>query len=150
MASIAIIGGGPAGLFAADRLAGAGHGVTIYDRMPSPCRKFLMAGRGGLNLTHSEPFERFLARYPDLPEALEKAIRAFPPDALRDFAADSDNAPSLAQRAGLSRGDEGLAHAACVALAVGSEGRDLKSRHEWQGWNEAGALLFATPSGPVS
>ncbi len=88
MASIAIIGGGPAGLFAADRLAGAGHGVTIYDRMPSPCRKFLMAGRGGLNLTHSEPFERFLARYPDLPEALEKAIRAFPPDALRDFAAE--------------------------------------------------------------
>ncbi len=88
MASLAIIGGGPAGLFAAERLAGAGHSVTIFDRMPSPGRKFLMAGRGGLNLTHSEPFERFLARYPHLPEVLEKAIRAFPPDALRDFAAE--------------------------------------------------------------
>ncbi|MCA3667075.1 MAG: NAD(P)/FAD-dependent oxidoreductase, partial [Methylobacterium sp.] len=88
MPRIAIIGGGPAGLVAADRRATAGHAVTLFDRMPSPGRKFLMAGRGGLNLTHSEPLERFLARYPDCPEALEKAIRAFPPDALRDFAAE--------------------------------------------------------------
>ena len=60
---VAIIGAGPAGLMAAEVLAGAGLTVTVYDRMPSVGRKFLMAGRGGLNLTHSEEFERFVSRY---------------------------------------------------------------------------------------
>ena len=58
-----VIGAGPAGLMAAEQLAQSGLAVTIYDRMASPARKFLMAGRGGLNLTHSEDFARFLARY---------------------------------------------------------------------------------------
>jgi predicted flavoprotein YhiN len=63
--SIAIIGAGPAALMAAQMLAEKGHKVTIYDRMPSPARKFLIAGRGGLNLTHSEPLDDFLNRYGD-------------------------------------------------------------------------------------
>jgi len=79
---IAIVGAGPAGLIAAERLAQTGHRVVIYDRMPSPARKLLMAGRGGLNLTHSEPLDRLLQRYhPDEPRLLD-AVRAFPPDAL--------------------------------------------------------------------
>ncbi|MGX5734921.1 NAD(P)/FAD-dependent oxidoreductase [Bosea thiooxidans] len=83
---IAIIGAGPAGLIAAERLAGAGHRVTIYERMASPARKFLLAGRGGLNLTHSESFDAFLGRYREAAGWLEPALRAFPPPALRDWA----------------------------------------------------------------
>ncbi len=82
MAEIKIIGAGPAGLMAAEILATAGHSVTIHDHMPSPARKFLLAGRGGLNLTHSEPLEQLLERYGEAQAFLEPAIRAFPPDAL--------------------------------------------------------------------
>lgn len=83
---VAVIGAGPAGMIAAERLAQAGYGVTIYDRMPSPARKLLMAGRGGLNLTHSEPLARLLKRYrPENPQLLE-ALSAFPPDALISWA----------------------------------------------------------------
>ncbi|MDE2115424.1 MAG: TIGR03862 family flavoprotein [Hyphomicrobiales bacterium] len=83
----AIIGGGPAGLMAADVLSRHGIAVTIYDQMPSFGRKFLMAGRGGLNLTHSEPLEAFLTRYQNA-DWLAPAIAAFPPDSLRELAAE--------------------------------------------------------------
>lgn len=79
---IAIIGAGPAGLMAAETLALAGCAVEIFERMPSPARKLLIAGRGGLNLTHSEPLERFLTRYRDAAPHLAPHIRAFPPAAL--------------------------------------------------------------------
>ena len=79
---VAIIGAGPAGLFAAERLATAGVAVDIYEQMPSPARKLLMAGRGGLNLTHSEPLDRFLSRYAPEAGPVADAIRAFPPSAL--------------------------------------------------------------------
>mgnify|MGYP001766090819 CR=1 FL=1 len=83
---VAVVGAGPAGLIAAERLAHAGYRVTIYDRMPSPARKLLMAGRGGLNLTHSEPLDRLLSRYrPENPQ-LHEALRAFPPEALVSWA----------------------------------------------------------------
>ncbi|MGA7971255.1 MAG: NAD(P)/FAD-dependent oxidoreductase, partial [Pseudolabrys sp.] len=81
----AVIGGGPAGLMAAEVLARAGVAVTVYDQMPSLGRKFLLAGRGGLNLTHSEDLERLLGRYGDAPPLLRKVIEAFPPDALRTW-----------------------------------------------------------------
>jgi uncharacterized flavoprotein (TIGR03862 family) len=80
MADVAVVGAGPAGLMAAEALAAAGARVTLYDAMARPGRKFLLAGRGGLNLTHSEPLEPFLARYA-CPE-IEPHIRAFPPAAL--------------------------------------------------------------------
>jgi uncharacterized flavoprotein (TIGR03862 family) len=86
LSTIAVIGAGPAGLMAADVLANAGHAVSLYDRMPSAGRKFLMAGRGGLNLTHSEHFDRLLERYGPARVWLEPKIRTFPPDTLRAFA----------------------------------------------------------------
>ncbi len=79
---VSIIGAGPAGLMAAEVLARGGAEVTILDHMPAPARKFLLAGRGGLNLTHSEPLETLLTRYGEAKEFLEPAIRAFPPEAL--------------------------------------------------------------------
>ena len=81
--AIAILGAGPAGLMAAEILSAAGLGVTVYERMPTPGRKLLIAGRGGLNLTHSEPLEIFLSRYGDATSYLRAAIDALPPDALR-------------------------------------------------------------------
>ena len=85
MKNIAVIGAGPAGLIAAEVLAQGGAAVTVYDAMPSAGRKFLMAGRGGLNLTHSEPLPAFLARYREAMPHLAAAIEAFPPQALRDW-----------------------------------------------------------------
>ena len=75
MADVKIIGAGPAGLMAAEVLATAGHKVTIHDHMPAPARKFLLAGRGGLNLTHSEPLDTFLERYGEAQAFLAPAIR---------------------------------------------------------------------------
>src|SRR5436190_22965397 len=80
---VAIIGAGPAGLMAAEVLARAGAGVTVYEAMPSAGRKFLMAGRGGLNLTHSEALPGFLARYGTATPHLAAVIEAFSPDNLR-------------------------------------------------------------------
>ena len=84
----AVIGGGPAGLIAAERLAAAGADVTVYDHAPSVGRKFLLAGRGGLNLTHAEPFEQFITRYGDAADNLRPALEAFPPHALRAWSAE--------------------------------------------------------------
>src|ERR1700686_5229611 len=81
--SVAVIGGGPAGLMAAEVLAQGGAAVTVYDQMTSLGRKFLLAGRGGLNLTHSEELPLFLSRYGDSDALLRGAIEAFPPTALR-------------------------------------------------------------------
>jgi uncharacterized flavoprotein (TIGR03862 family) len=83
--AVAVIGGGPAGLMAAESLAGAGLTVTVFDRMPSLGRKLLMAGRGGLNLTHSEPLSDFLGRYGAARERLAPIVTAFPPDAVREW-----------------------------------------------------------------
>src|SRR5438552_13097818 len=81
--AVAVVGAGPAGLMAADVLAAGGAAVTVYDRMPAVGRKFLLAGRGGLNLTHSEAFDTLMARYGAAAPRLRPAIEAFPPDALR-------------------------------------------------------------------
>ncbi len=84
----AVIGAGPAGLFAAEALARAGARVVVYEHKATPARKFLMAGRGGLNITHSENLDRFISRYGDAASRLTPFIKAFPPQALRDFCAE--------------------------------------------------------------
>ena len=81
-----VVGGGPAGLMAAERLAQAGCQVHVYDHMPSVARKLVLAGRSGLNLTHDEPVAQLLARYGDAP-VVRAAVAAFPPAALREWAA---------------------------------------------------------------
>lgn len=147
---IAIVGAGPAGLIAAEHLAQAGYGVTIYERMPSPGRKFLMAGRGGLNLTHGEDLETFLTRYTPNQPLLEKAIRAFPPNALRAWAdelgqqtfAGSSNRifPRALKASPLMR---------AWLQRLNNLGVNLKARHTWQGFTSASQLLFSTPDGVI-
>ena len=83
---VAVVGGGPAGLAAAEVLADAGRRVTVFDQMPSVGRKLLLAGRSGLNLTHAEPLEAFLDRYGEARQHLEPSIRDFTPDDLREWA----------------------------------------------------------------
>ena len=148
MPKVAVIGAGPAGLMAAEVLAQGGVEVDVYDAMPSVGRKFLLAGVGGMNITHAEPFEPFVTRYGGRITALRPLLEAFPPTALREWI-----------------------HGLGIDTFVGSSGRvfptDMKAapllrawlhrlreagvrfhvRHRWQGWNETGALRFATPAG---
>ena len=148
MPAVAIIGGGPAGLMAAELLAQGGVQVDLYDAMPSVGRKFLLAGVGGMNITHSEPFDTFLSRYGARSAAIKPLLEAFPPAALREWI-----------------------HGLGVETFVGSSGRvfpkDMKAapllrawlhrlreagvrfhvRHRWLGWAEDGALRLAGPQG---
>ncbi|MDF1483987.1 TIGR03862 family flavoprotein [Ramlibacter sp. H39-3-26] len=154
---VAVIGAGPAGLMAAEVLAAAGRAVHVYDAMPSAGRKFLLAGKGGLNMTHAEPAPAFLSRYGTREPWLAPLLRRFGADAVRAWA-----------------------HGLGVETFVGSSGRvfphDMKAapllrawlhrlrgagvqfhmRHRWLGWDAppvAGgpqALRFATPAGEVA
>src|SRR6202012_3817150 len=81
--AVAVIGGGPAGLMAAETIAAAGFDVDVFDAMPSVGRKFLMAGKGGMNLTHSEPLDAFLSRYGARRADIAPLVDQLPPDALR-------------------------------------------------------------------
>jgi len=143
-----IVGAGPAGLAAAEVLARAGVAVVIHDRMPNPARKFLLAGRGGLNLTHSEPLGDFLARYGAAQSSLETAIRAFTPDDLRawceelgieTFVGSSGRVFPKQMKA------SPLLRAWLARLA--DLGVQLVTRSRWAGWN-GDALTFETPDGP--
>ncbi|MEH2556118.1 putative flavoprotein (TIGR03862 family) [Bradyrhizobium algeriense] len=147
--NVAVIGAGPAGLMAAEVLALGGAEVTVYDAMPSAGRKFLMAGRGGLNLTHSEPLPAFLARYREAMPHLKAAIEAFPPQALRDWS------KALGQETfvGSSGRVFPKAFKASPLLRawlrrLDSIGVRLELRHRWSGWDEQGRLRFQTPDGP--
>ncbi|WP_336814028.1 NAD(P)/FAD-dependent oxidoreductase [Bosea sp. MMO-172] len=148
MSDIAIIGAGPAGLIAAERLAGAGHRVTIYERMASPARKFLLAGRGGLNLTHSEPFDAFLGRYREAGDWLESALRAFPPQALRDWA-DGLGAETFVGSSGrvFPRAMKASPLLRAWLGRLDGLGVRLASGRLWTGWDVDGALTFRLASG---
>ena len=133
---------------AAEVLAQGGARVTVYDAMASAGRKFLMAGRGGLNLTHSEPLPQFLARYREAAPKLKAAIDAFPPDALRawsgalgepTFVGSSGRVfPKAFKASPLLRAWLRRLNAAGVRFAF---------RHRWTGWDDKGRLLFRTTEG---
>lgn len=146
--TVAIIGGGPAGLMAAETISEQGYPVDIYDGMPSVGRKFLLAGVGGLNITHSEPFEHFLTRYGPRQADMTPWLEAFSPERLRQwvhqlgidtfvgssgrvFPTQMKAAPLL--RAWLHRLRQG--------------GVQLHVRHRWLGWHPQGGLRLATPDG---
>ena len=148
---VAVVGGGPAGLMAAEELARAGRAVHLFDAMPSVGRKFLLAGKGGLNLTHSEPFDIFVSRFGDRAPQLAPLLKEFGPDELRVWAkalgvdtfvgtsgrvfpADMKAAPLL--RAWLHR--------------LRAMGVQFHMRHRWVGWTEDGALRLESPTGMVS
>lgn len=146
--NIAIIGAGPAGLIAAERLAGAGHRVAIYERMASPARKFLLAGRGGLNLTHSEPFDAFLRRYREAEGWLEPALRAFPPQALRDWA-DGLGAETFVGSSGrvFPRAMKASPLLRAWLRRLEGLGVRLATGRLWSGWDADGALTFRVAGG---
>lgn len=146
--TVAVIGGGPAGLMAAEVLSQNGVRVELFDAMPSVGRKFLMAGKGGMNITHSEPMDRFLDRYGARREQIKPLLEAFSPDALREwmhglgietfigtsgrvFPVDMKAAPLL--RAWLHR--------------LRAAGVSFHMRHRWCAWNDEGMLRFMTPEG---
>ncbi|WP_188583891.1 NAD(P)/FAD-dependent oxidoreductase [Azorhizobium oxalatiphilum] len=148
---VAIIGAGPAGLMAASHLAAAGVRVRLFDRMPAPARKFLMAGRGGLNLTHSEPLDRFLTRYGPAADHLAPAIHAFPPEALRAFVEDLGE-PTFVGSSGrvFPKSFKASPLLRAWLRRLGEAGVTLHARHDWTGWTEDGALSFRTPEGTVT
>ena len=150
MRRVVIIGGGPAGLMAAETVAAAGLEVAVFDAMPSVGRKFLIAGKGGMNITHAEPLAAFKQRYRERAEFVSPLLDAFGPDALRQWI-----------------------HGLGIETFVGTSGRvfptEMKAapllrawlhrlrqqkvqfhvRHRWLGWSATGALRFATPEGEV-
>jgi uncharacterized flavoprotein (TIGR03862 family) len=136
---------------AAETLAQGGGQVTICDAMPSAGRKFLMAGRGGLNLTHSEGLETFLDRYREARPNLEAAIRAFPPDRLRAWCEELGQAtfvgssgrifPKVLKASPLLR---------AWLRRLDAMGVQFSLRHRWTGWDENGHLLFQTPDGQTA
>jgi uncharacterized flavoprotein (TIGR03862 family) len=144
---VAIIGAGPAGLMAAEVLAAGGAVVTVYDRMPSAGRKLLMAGRGGLNLTHSEASDSFLARYRDAAPALGVAIAAFPPQALRAWAEELGQ-PTFVGTSGrvFPRAMKSSPLLRAWLRRLDASGVRFAFRHRWTGWDGA-RLRFETPDG---
>jgi uncharacterized flavoprotein (TIGR03862 family) len=147
--SVAVIGAGPAGLMAAEVLSAGGAAVAVYDRMPSPARKFLMAGRGGLNLTHSEDFERFVTRYGAAANMLRPALETFPPQALRDWA-DGLGAETFVGSSGriFPKAMKASPLLRTWLRRLEAQGVTFNLRHDWRGW-DGEDLLFEGPSGAV-
>ncbi len=148
MKHVVIIGAGPAGLMAADVVSAAGQAVTVVDRMPSVGRKLLMAGRGGLNLTHSEPLEPFLARYGEARTWLEPHIRALPPADLIALAA------ALGQETFVGSSGRVFPKAmkaspllrAWLARLAG-RGVTFRARQRWVGFDDADQPVFQSETG---
>jgi uncharacterized flavoprotein (TIGR03862 family) len=145
---VAVVGGGPAGLMAAEALTQAGARVALYERMPSLGRKFLLAGRGGLNLTHSEPLPAFLERYRPPEPQLTAAITAFPPEALRAFA-ERLGEPTFVGSSGrvFPRSFKTTPLLRAWLRRLDAQGLRVRVRHRWMGWDEDGALLFKDATG---
>ena len=142
-----VVGAGPAGLAAAEVLGEAGWRVTVHERMPNPARKFLLAGRGGLNLTHSEPVESFLDRYGPARARLEPAIRAFTPSDLRAWAAGLGIETFIGSSGRVFPTEMKASPLLRAWLArLAGLGVQLAPRSRWIGW-DGDALVFETLQG---
>lgn len=147
--SIAIIGGGPSGLAAAEILSAHGHAVTIYEAMPTVARKFLLAGKSGLNITHSEPYEHFRTRYGSATPRLMPALDSFPPADIcawtqkldiEIFTGSSGRVfPKRMKASPLLRN---------WVARLETQGVNILKRHRWKGFYDS-ALLFDTADGEV-
>ena len=145
---VAVIGAGPAGLMAAEVLAQGGVHVTVYDAMPSAGRKFLMAGRGGLNLTHSEALPELLKRYGEAMPQLIPPITAFPPDRLREWS-EALGQPTFVGSSGrvFPKAFKASPLLRAWLRRLDSMGVQFALRHRWTGWDENGRLVFQASDG---
>ncbi|MBR1290232.1 MULTISPECIES: NAD(P)/FAD-dependent oxidoreductase [Bradyrhizobium] len=148
MTDVAVIGAGPAGLMAAEVQAQGGARVTVYDAMPSAGRKFLMAGRGGLNLTHSEPLSEFMARYREAAPKLQAAIEAFSPEALRAWS-EALGEPTFVGTSGrvFPKAFKASPLLRAWLRRLDASGVRFAFRHRWTGWDDEGRLVFRAPDG---
>ena len=149
---VAVIGGGPAGLMAAEVLANAGGAVqvTVYDSMPSVGRKFLLAGKGGLNLAHSESFISFVSRYGDASAAMQPMLAEFGAQQLRDWALGLGVSTFVGSSGRIFPTDMKAAPLLRAWLhRLRGAGVQFCMRHRWLGWTESTALLFSTPTGQI-
>lgn len=147
---IAVIGGGPAGLAAAEVLSAAGWPVAVYEAMPTVARKFLLAGKSGLNITHSEPFSRFAERFGTASARLRPPLEAFTPDDVRDWAAGL----GIETFVGTSGRVFPTAMKASPLLRawlrrLEAQGAKVHTRHRWVGF-DGDAVVFETPEGRKS
>ena len=149
---VAVVGGGPAGLMAAEALLQAGAHVDLYDAMPSVGRKFLLAGKGGLNLTHSEPLPAFTARYGDRAAQVQPWLDGLPPQALRDWAVGLGISTFVGSSGRVFPAEMKAAPLLRAWLhRLRAAGLRLHMRHRWQGWQPGDVpplLRFDTPAGP--
>ncbi len=146
--TVAVIGGGPAGLMAAEALSRGGVRVELFDAMPSLGRKFLLAGKGGLNLTHAEPLEPFLSRYGARRAEIAPLLAAFGADDLRGWARELGVETFVGSSGRVFPVEKKAAPLLRAWLhRLRQAGVKFHVRHRWQGWDEGGALRFATPHG---
>ncbi len=149
---VAIIGGGPAGLMAAEVLskAGAALSVHVFDAMPSVGRKFLLAGKGGLNLTHAEPAASFNTRYAEAASALAPMLSTFGADELRQWTHDLGIETFVGSSGRVFPKDMKAAPLLRHWLhRLRAAGVQFSMRHRWSGWSDSGALRFASPGGEL-
>jgi uncharacterized flavoprotein (TIGR03862 family) len=148
---VAVVGAGPAGLMAAEVLAQGGAQVHVYDAMPSAGRKFLLAGRGGLNLTHSEPFDAFVSRYGARAGQIRAWIERFDATALRAWAHELGIATFVGTSGRVFPADMKAAPLLRAWLhRLREAGVTFHMRHRLSGWTPEGSLHFAAPNGDVT
>jgi len=148
--TIAVIGGGPAGLMATEVLSQAGVQVDLYDAMPSVGRKFLMAGKGGMNISHSEPFDKFLSRYGSRQTYVEPMLNHFKPEALRAWVQGLGIDTFIGSSGRVFPSDMKAAPLLRTWLhRLRGNGVNFHMRHRWLGWvdNKNNMLRFETPTG---